>query len=84
MTKTISQMGGDQNRGSFTYASTQGTSLIDMLLAREKENCLLTDFSVNSFNEHSDHAPLSFSLLLYYVPVFVEQKKKLNTHGTQT
>ena len=52
----------DRNNGTFTYASNQGASLIDMLLARETDFSLLSDFQVNPFTEFSDHASISFSL----------------------
>ena len=48
--------------GTFTYESSQGASLIDMLLACEGDFSLITDFQVNPFTEFSDHASISFSL----------------------
>jgi endonuclease/exonuclease/phosphatase family metal-dependent hydrolase len=52
----------DCNKGSFTFASRNGTSTIDYVLARESHLTLITDFAVLNFNQWSDHAPLHFAV----------------------
>ena len=56
-----SRIGNDFNVGMYTYATSQGASVIDYLLANEINFPLIHNFTVHSFNEYSDHAPLSFS-----------------------
>ena len=48
--------------GMFTFANSNGASVIDYLLTREKHFSLISDFSICSFNEYSDHAVAYFSL----------------------
>ena len=45
-----------------TFFSRNGLSIIDYLLTHEKNFSLLKHFSVDPFNEWSDHAPLCFVL----------------------
>jgi hypothetical protein len=52
---------GDSNK--YTYLSNNGTSVIDYVLCSEHNFSFISDFSIGSFNEWSDHAPLHLSLL---------------------
>ena len=52
----------DCNKGSFIFASRNGTSTIDHLLARECHFTPNTDFAVLNFNQWSDHAPMHFAV----------------------
>ena len=48
--------------GLFTYISYNCNSVIDYMLLRQVDFSCIKNFAVESFNEWSDHAPLSFSL----------------------
>ena len=52
----------NDNLGSYTYASTQGASVIDYLLTKECCFSTIDNFTIQSFNEWSDHSPISFTL----------------------
>ena len=47
-------------QGSFTYTNYMGSSVIDFLMANENDFILLQNFKIGSFNEWSDHCPISF------------------------
>ena len=45
------RLGDDSNLGSYTYASTQGASVIDYLLTKECCFSTIDNFTIDSFNE---------------------------------
>jgi exonuclease III len=51
------------NTSNYTFCSNNGCSVIDYLLMNERHFSLVKDFTIEPFNEWSDHAPLRFSLL---------------------
>lgn len=53
----------DREIGQFTYFSQTGESNVDYLLLSAEDLYTLSDFEILPFNEFSDLAPLSFSLL---------------------
>ena len=56
------RLGHEFGNGAFTFASRQGPSVIDYVLARECDFTNINMFSVHDFSEFSDHCPISFSL----------------------
>ena len=62
MTSLILANGRLENdlQGSFTYTNYMGSSVIDFLMANENDFILLQNFTIGSFNEWSDHCPISF------------------------
>ncbi|XP_060587663.1 uncharacterized protein LOC132743153 [Ruditapes philippinarum] len=56
------RISNDYGIGAFTFASRQGASLIDYLLAKERDFVNISDFKVHDFNEWSDHCPISVTL----------------------
>jgi exonuclease III len=50
------------NTSNYTFCSNNGCSVIDYLLMNERHFSLINDFTIDPFNEWSDHAPLRFSL----------------------
>ncbi|CAC5423263.1 unnamed protein product [Mytilus coruscus] len=63
LTAANSRLGKDQD-GKFTFCTSKGRSVNDYLLLSPDDYKLLSDFNVLEFNEHSDHAPLFFELVL--------------------
>jgi len=59
--------------GMFKFANSNGASVIDYLLTQENPFSLISDFSLCSFNEYSDHAGVYCSL-----------KTSLHTHVEKT
>ena len=57
------RLGNDYNKGCYTYACTNGTKVIDDLSLPEHNSSNIKSFSDESFNDWSDHAPISFNLL---------------------
>ena len=53
---------GTDSEGSHTFCKMHGSSVIDYLLLKECEFSRIHNFSVENFNEWSDHAPLTFVL----------------------
>ena len=54
----------DDPKGDITYYGANGCSLIDYLLTDRFCMSNVVSFSTGHFNVYSDHAPLSFSLLI--------------------
>ncbi|KAL4221122.1 hypothetical protein ACF0H5_019381 [Mactra antiquata] len=61
------RLGHDFGRGSYTYVSPQGASVIDYVLSKECYFNLIKEFYVHDFNEWSDHAPISITLRCNHV-----------------
>ena len=59
------RLGHEFGNGVFTFASQQGASVIDYVLARECDFANINMFSVQDFSGFSDHCPISFSLNCY-------------------
>ena len=51
----------DKDRGKFTFCAHNGQSTVDYLLLNHSDFCILSNFDILDFNEHSDHAPILFS-----------------------
>ena len=58
------RLSNDQNIGNFTFCSHLGQSTVDYLLMNLSNFRTISDFDILAFNEHSDHAPISFQLPL--------------------
>ena len=58
---------GNDKVGTFTFANYNSHSVIDYLLLNEAGFKHINDFTIHSFTEWSDHAPLSFSIDCYAV-----------------
>lgn len=56
------RLGSDNSVGTYTFASRTGCSVIDYVILSQRDFSCINDFQVNSFNEWSDHAPLSFRI----------------------
>lgn len=56
------RLGNDKNVGDFTFCSSRGTSVVDYLLLKYDTFDFIDKFTVNEFNEFSDHACISFAL----------------------
>lgn len=56
------RLSNDCGVGSFTFASGQGASVIDYVLAKERDFVSINRFTVCDFNEWSDHCPLTLSI----------------------
>ena len=56
------RLGCDHSVGTFTYAGSTGSSVLDYLILNHDDFTLIDNFVVHSFCEWSDHAPLSFTL----------------------
>ena len=54
----------DKGVGNYTYCNKQGASVIDYLLLRASDFYCIDKFKIESFNEWSDHAPLSYMILV--------------------
>ena len=54
----------DKGVGYYTYCNKQGASVIDYLLLRASDFYCIDKFKIESFNEWSDHAPLSYMILV--------------------
>lgn len=52
----------DPNNGSYTCMTANGESVVDYLLTSFSNFKIISDFKVHTFNEHSNHTPLSFSI----------------------
>ena len=57
------RLGRDCDIGTYTYASQLGNSVIDYVILNQQDFGCISDFHVKSFNEWSDHAPLSFNIV---------------------
>ena len=55
---------GDKNTGKFTFCSQLGQSTVDYFLCNLSDFDTIVYFDILSFNEHSDHAPITFYLPL--------------------
>lgn len=60
------RLGNDENVGGLTFCSKMGVSTVDYILLRHDTFPFISDFTVNNFNEFSDHACLSFCLNIEY------------------
>ena len=49
-------------QGSFTYTNYMSSSVIYFLMANENDFILLQNFTIGSFNEWSNHCPISFHI----------------------
>ena len=56
-------LGRDCDIGTYTYASQLGVSVIDNVILNQQDCGCISDFHVKSFNEWSDHAPLSSKIM---------------------
>ena len=54
----------DKGVGNYTYCNKQGASVIDYLLLRASDFYCIDKFKIESFNEWSNHAPLSYMILV--------------------
>lgn len=54
----------DRDNGKITFCSFQGQSTVDYLLLNFSDFDTLSHFDILDFNEHSDHAPVSFHIYL--------------------
>ena len=52
----------DFDVGAYTFVNNNGASVVDYLLTNECNFSCISDFSIHSLNEWSDHTPLSFSI----------------------
>jgi hypothetical protein len=57
------RLGKDCNVGAFAYYSRQSSITIDYLLLKECNFQIISAFKICQFNEFSDHAPLSFTVI---------------------
>jgi len=53
---------GKDTLGKFTFCNSRGASVVDYLLLKNDTFNLIENFTVDEFNEFSDHACLVFSL----------------------
>lgn len=58
------RLSDDKNIGKFTFCSQLGQSTVDYLLLNLTDFDTISSFDILAFNEHSDHAPITFSLSL--------------------
>ena len=56
------RLGSDHSVGDYTFASQQGESVIDYLIAKEQDFSKIQTFEIGEFNEWSDHEHIAFSL----------------------
>lgn len=56
------------NTNQHTFVSSNGTSVIHYVLCQERNFSQINDFTIGSFNEWSDHAPLPLTLLCNNIP----------------
>jgi exonuclease III len=56
------RLGSDNNLGQLTFTGSNGSSVVDYCMLRPDDCTHITEFNVLSFNEFSDHAPLSLSI----------------------
>ena len=69
----------DKYTGKFTFCSHIGQSTVDYLLMNFTDFNTLSYFDILEFNEHSDHAPVSFHLLLK--PKNAEHNQEIKTES---
>ena len=69
----------DKYIGKFTFCSHIGQSTVDYLLMNFTDFNTLSYFDILEFNEHSDHAPVSFHLLLK--PKNAEHNQEIKTES---
>ena len=55
-------MGLDKKQGNFTCYKSNGNSIVDHLLVKEKDFDKLINFEIGELNEYSDHCFLSFKI----------------------
>jgi len=76
--------------GAYTFVNNNGASVVDYLLTNECNCSCISDFSIHSLNEWSDHTPLSFSirckigqkiLVIMKVLTFSANKQHKYTHN---
>ena len=56
-------LGPDCDISTYTYVCLLGNSVLDYIILNQQDFGCISDFHVNSFNEWSDHAPLSFNIM---------------------
>ena len=69
----------DKYIGKFTFCSHIGQSTVDYLLMNFTDFNTLSYFDILEFNEHSDHAPVTFHLLLK--PKNAEHNQEIKTES---
>ena len=53
---------GDRGIGAYTFCNTLGSSVIDYFITTENNLNCICDFTIEKFNEWSDHAPVIFGI----------------------
>ena len=70
----------DQGKGKYTFCSQQGQSTVDYLLLNFTDFELLSHFDILEFNEHSDHAPISFNIRLLCEHTLENDEQECSEH----
>ena len=69
---------GRLDKGSFTYISDKGSSVIDYLLTEKENFYRISNFNVLDFNIWSDHVPIRFSLYCNLKNNVVKDRKNMH------
>ena len=67
------RLSDDKNTGKFTFCSQLGQSTVDYLLCNLSDFDAIVYFDTLSFNEHSDHAPITFYLPLKMITKHIQE-----------
>ena len=73
------RVGTDKNVGAYTYVCSNSCSTIDYLIMDMNSFDFLDSFSIGSFNQFSDHAPLIFSFKCNFKQISSEMQTSEET-----